>query len=125
MAGGRPKKQINKEQFEKLCIMLCTYEEICGFFDVSNKTLDRWCQETYGESFSSIYSKKREVGKISLRRSQFQLAQKNASMAIFLGKNYLGQTDVYGARFDENKEDDNFMNALKEASEKIWGDKNE
>ncbi|HSE24819.1 MAG TPA: hypothetical protein VLB68_24370 [Pyrinomonadaceae bacterium] len=28
-----------------------------------------------------------------LRRAQFNLAKKNASMAIFLGKNYLGQSD--------------------------------
>lgn len=35
----------------------------------------------------------RETGKTSLRRTQFRLAEKNASMAIFLGKNYLDQTD--------------------------------
>ena len=28
---------------------------------------------------------------ISLRRSQFKLAEKNATMAIWLGKQYLGQ----------------------------------
>lgn len=35
----------------------------------------------------------KETGKTSLRRTQFRLAEKNASMAIFLGKNYLDQTD--------------------------------
>ena len=35
----------------------------------------------------------RETGKSSLRRTQFRLAEKNASMAIFLGKNYLDQAD--------------------------------
>jgi hypothetical protein len=30
---------------------------------------------------------------MSLRRYQFKLAQKSAAMAIFLGKNYLGQKD--------------------------------
>ena len=28
-----------------------------------------------------------------MRRRQFKLAEKNASMAIFLGKNYLNQSD--------------------------------
>ena len=43
--------------------------------------------------FAEIYGQKREAGKISLRRSQFQMAQTNPTMAIFLGKQYLGQTD--------------------------------
>ena len=30
---------------------------------------------------------------MSLRRAQFRLAEKSAAMAIFLGKNYLGQSD--------------------------------
>ena len=35
-----------------------------------------------------------ECGKASLRRTQFKIAEKgNANMAIFLGKQYLGQTD--------------------------------
>lgn len=90
---GRPKKEIDKEQFEKLCALFCTENEICHWFGVTDKTLTRWCKETYNLSFSDVYEQKREVGKISLRRSQFQLAIKSPAMAIFLGKNYLGQTD--------------------------------
>lgn len=93
MAKGRPRKEIDSEQFKKLCGLQCTLEEICGWFDVTDKTLDRWCKETYGESFSEVFAKKREAGKISLRRSQWRLAEKSAAMAIFLGKNYLGQSD--------------------------------
>lgn len=91
--AGRPKKEIAQDQFEKLCGLQCTLEEICGWFDVTDKTLDRWCKRTYGESFSEVFAKKREAGKISLRRSQWRLAEKSAAMAIFLGKNYLGQSD--------------------------------
>lgn len=91
--AGRPKKEIDQTQFEKLCGLQCTKEEICGWFDVTDKTLDRWCKETYKEDFSDVFAKKRESGKISLRRAQFRLAQKSAAMAIFLGKNYLGQRD--------------------------------
>ena len=90
---GRPKKIIDEEQFEKLCGLQCTQEEIMGWFDVTDKTLTNWCKETYGMSFSEVFAKKRETGKISLRRMQWRLAEKNAAMAIFLGKNYLGQTD--------------------------------
>lgn len=93
MPAGRPSKTIDQEQFEKLCAIQCTKEEICGWFDVTDKTLDAWCKKTYNENFSVIFAKKREKGKISLRRSQFRLAEKNAAMAIFLGKQYLGQKD--------------------------------
>lgn len=90
---ARPQKEIDQTQFEKLCGLQCTLEEICGWFDVTDKTLDGWCKRTYGESFSEVFAKKREAGKISLRRSQWRLAEKSAAMAIFLGKNYLGQSD--------------------------------
>lgn len=90
---ARPRKEIDKRDFESLCTLQCTKEEICGFFDVSDKTLENWCKRTYSEGFSEVFKKKRGKGKISLRRAQFRLAEKNANMAIFLGKNYLGQTD--------------------------------
>lgn len=91
--GGRPLKEISKIEFEKLCALQCTKEEICGWFDTTDKTLENWCQRTYDCGFSEIFRQKRGAGKISLRRHQFKLAEKNASMAIFLGKQYLGQTD--------------------------------
>lgn len=90
---ARPRKEIDQMQFEKLCALQCTLEEICGWFDVTDKTLDKWCKEKYGERFSEVFAKKREAGRISLRRAQWRLAERNAAMAIFLGKNYLGQSD--------------------------------
>lgn len=90
---GRPKKHIDQHQFEQLCALQCTLAEICGFFDVTDKTMEQWCRDTYGDTFSVVFKKKREMGKISLRRHQFKLAEKNSNMAIFLGKNYLGQSD--------------------------------
>jgi hypothetical protein len=90
---GRPQKEIDQTQFEKLCGLQCTQEEIAGWFDCSPDTIENWCKRTYKESFSEVFGKKREAGKISLRRSQWRLAEKSAAMAIFLGKNYLGQSD--------------------------------
>lgn len=93
MPAGRPRKQIQKESFEKLCGLQCTEVEICGFFGITDKTLSRWCKETYGRNFSEVYKELSQDGLISLRRAQFKLAERSAAMAIFLGKNYLGQTD--------------------------------
>lgn len=91
---GRPRKEINKTEFEKLCFLQCTEREVCSWFDVSDETLNKWCKENYdGRTFLGVFKEKRENGLISLRRTQFQLAEKSPAMAIFLGKNLLGQTD--------------------------------
>ena len=98
---ARPSKPIGQEEFEKLCALQCTEKEICAFFDVCEDTLVAWCKRTYGKCFSDVYAIKKLRGFISLRRTQMQLAEKNATMAIFLGKNLLGQTDI---RDDTRKE---------------------
>ena len=93
MATDRKKKEIDKKIFEKLGGLQCTLEEIAGVFDCSADTIERWCKREYGETFAETYKKHSAKGKMSLRRIQFKLAEKSAAMAIFLGKNYLGQKD--------------------------------
>ena len=100
--GGRPKKVIDKKQFEGMCEIQCTKEEMCNILDVDEKTLTRWCKEVYGEGFSEIYKKKSQAGKMSSRRAQFKMAQTNTTMAIWLGKQYLGQTDKNESQYSNN-----------------------
>lgn len=104
---ARPRKEIDQEQFEKLCALQCTEEEICGWLDVCTETLNSWCKRTYKMSFSEVFKLKRGKGKISLRRNQFRLAETNASMAIWLGKQYLNQRDQVDTTvaLDVSKED--------------------
>lgn len=91
---GRPLIDINEKQFESLCGLQCTEQEICDYFGVSPKTLISWCKRTYGESFSKVFAQKRGTGKISLRRAQMQSALGgNTTMLIWLGRNYLGQSE--------------------------------
>lgn len=120
MPGGRPLKPINQIEFEKLCGLQCTQEEICGWFGVCSDTLESWCKRTYEMNFSEVFKEKRGVGKISLRRAQFRLAEKNANMAIWLGKQYLGQSDrgEYTVAVDR-REDDPLTLALKETARAI------
>jgi len=89
MAGGRPKKEIDYDMVMKLSSIMCTQEEIANVLGLSVKTLQR------DEEFSRIYKEGQSKGKISLRRSQFKIAERNASMAIWLGKQYLGQRDSF------------------------------
>ena len=90
---GRPKKNIDKDYFEKLCSLQCTGEEIAAFFDCSVDTIENFCKREYDMTFTEVFKRKRDVGKISLRRTQWKLAEKSPTMAIFLGKQFLGQTD--------------------------------
>ena len=97
MAGGRPRKEVDWDQFEKLCYLQCTQEEIMDFFEIDTRdTLNARIKEHYGEnhSFSTIYAQKRVGGRLAVRRKQFQVAESgNTTMLIWLGKQWLGQSD--------------------------------
>ena len=90
---ARPRIEIDFEQLKGLCSMQCTLEEIASFFKCSEDTIERWCKRELKESFADTYKKYSANGKISLRRWQFKMAEHNSTMAIWLGKQWLGQTD--------------------------------
>lgn len=90
---ARPRIAIDKELFEEACKLCCTQEETARLCKCSVDTLERWCRREYNESYAEIYKKHSEEGKMSLRRNQLRLSATNATMAIWLGKQWLGQRD--------------------------------
>src|ERR1700730_16860163 len=85
---GRPKKFVDLELVEKLAAIQCTYGEIASTLGVSVDTLQR------NRNFAATYKRGAEGGRKSLRRMQFESANKgNVVMQIWLGKQYLGQSD--------------------------------
>ncbi len=122
MARGRPKIEIDQQEFESLLAIQCTIDEIVAFYEhklgsCSKSTIERWCKRTYKENFDTIFAKKRAFGKVSLRRSGWQLAMKNPAVHIFYCKNFLGMTDkqeIQNVTLDENtrNEVDNLVNAF-------------
>jgi hypothetical protein len=91
---GRPKLVLNdlgKEIITKLAGVMATEEEIAGFLDVTVETLH---SKSNYNIFLECYKKGQKLGKISLRQAQFKLAQKNPAMAIWLGKQHLGQKEI-------------------------------
>ena len=125
---GRRKTIIDQGVFEKLCKMQCTEMEICSWFECSDETLNSWCKRTYKKTFEQVFAEKREGGKVSLRRTQWKLAETNTAMAIFLGKNYLGQSDD-PRRYakEETTEDkiDRFIDVLTDAMTTVGDDEDE
>lgn len=96
--GGRPIKLISeqgKEFITRLAGIMCTDEEIAAMMSDNHEqiSVDTLTNENNKETFAECKEKGQATGKASLRRNQFRLAESNAAMAIFLGKNWLGQSD--------------------------------
>lgn len=86
--NGRPRVEIDLVQAEKLGELQCTLKEAASFLDIPEGTLANRLD------FTSALKKGAEKGKCSLRRLQFKMAEKSPAMAIWLGKQYLGQSDT-------------------------------
>lgn len=92
---GRPRIDINWDEFEKLCGMHCTQAEIADWFRCDVVTIENRCKVQYGKTFYNVYQEKKGKGNISLRRKQWQIALGgNVTMLIWLGKQYLDQKDA-------------------------------
>ena len=94
---GRPRKDLTDKEWEMLLSMLrinCTQVECCSVFDMDDDTLERNIAERGGVNFSQLYKRYAGQGKTSLRRMQYNSAEAgNVTMQIWLGKQWLGQTD--------------------------------
>lgn len=112
---ARPQKNIDKTVFENACELQCTEEEIARLFSCSVDTIERWCKRIYEECFAEVYKKKSENGKMSLRRNQMKLSETSATMAIWLGKQWLGQKDKETFSNDSN-EDEGFVISVEDCS---------
>lgn len=86
MRRGPKKKKLSAQAIEKLAKLGLFNNEIAHTFDVSTDTLER--------NYAADLFKGRLDRKNSLRRAQFRYAERgNPALLIFLGKQYLGQSD--------------------------------
>lgn len=93
---GRPKggsKHIDWDLVKRLAQIQCTRDEIASAIDIDSRNLMRKCKQEFGCCFEEKLEEWRHGGRASLRRKQWLLADKSAAMAIFLGKQVLGQRD--------------------------------
>jgi len=98
---GRPKKELDWVEFEKLCFIQATAEEIAAWFNCSVDVVERRVRSHYGTTFAEIFRKKRGMGRISLRRAMFQHALKgDRTLLIWLSKNHLDMADKLEQKTD-------------------------
>ncbi len=91
---GRPRIEIDWNQVDAMCAIHCTGPEIASVIGVSEDTMTRSCKRDHDMLFAEYIEQKRGPGKVSLRRKQWnQAAGGDRTMLIWLGKNWLEQTD--------------------------------
>lgn len=97
--GGRPKLEIDYEAVKKLASIQCTQAEISAWLGISVDTLVK------DEKFVGIYKSGIENGRMSLRRHQWKaLEDGNTTMLVWLGKQYLRQSEKQELTGSDGKE---------------------
>lgn len=92
------------ETFKRLCSIMCTRDEICTVMGCTSDELEKLVDKHLREdvsggrssriTFDDAWGKYSSDGKVSLRRMQFDLAAAgDRAMLVWLGKQYLGQSD--------------------------------
>jgi hypothetical protein len=91
--GGRPLLVLNQagiDLVQALGRLQCTNDEIASCLGTTDTTL---LNAQNKEVFLGALEKGKAEGRMSLRRIQMKLAETSATMAIFLGKQILGQRE--------------------------------
>ena len=94
LLGGRPTKPIDYQKLEALCKIQCTGDECASVLGCSYEHLNNTLIADGEGGFLDYFKRHSEGGKASLRRLQWKNAEAgNVTMQIWLGKQYLQQTD--------------------------------
>ena len=94
-SAGRPPSIVADDktlrELEALAKIQCTQAEAAAVLGVTRQTLNEFLGRE--PDARERWNKGLDSGKASLRRNQFRMSETNATMAIWLGKQYLGQKD--------------------------------
>ena len=109
--GGRPRAEIDYPKLEAMCALMCTGEECASVLGIDYDTLNNALARDGHVGFSDFLKKHSAKAKMSLRRAQFRAAieDKNITMQIWLGKQYLGQREP-----DKQVQDDGITELLRQ-----------
>ncbi len=94
---GRPKEEFNLEQVELFGRFKATYDTMSDWFGVSTRTIERLMSPSNEEitDFCRAYKKGNSDLKLKLSEAQIHnaLVEGNATLQVWLGKQYLNQKD--------------------------------
>lgn len=106
---ARPTKDLENMNFDgwdqlDALIVWASQEYCCEKLGVNTDTLTKKIKEKYEMSFSEYKSKRQEPMRINLMKKQYDIAMAgNVSMLIWLGKQYLNQSDKQETVHDISK----------------------
>ncbi|MGR3179857.1 MAG: hypothetical protein ACUZ8E_17595 [Candidatus Anammoxibacter sp.] len=92
---GMAKSHIDWAIVESLCKIQCTDEEVAQVIGICVNTLSNRTKKEFGMTYQEYSLRFRKEGTSSIRRAQYKAAvhKGNPTMLIWLGKQYLGQSD--------------------------------
>ena len=119
---GRSKADIDWNKVDKYLQAQCDGVGIALLLGIHPNTLYRRCEEKYKMSFSEYSAQKKTEGKELLRARQFKTAMDgDRTMQIWLGKQYLNQTDRRNIAItddmDKTREREIFLSKMRRVSE--------
>ncbi len=85
--------RVKIKDIERVARLQCTHREAAAFLGIRVHQLRNLLAKD--EKAGEAWERGLMMGRISLRRKQLTLAGGNSDMAKFLGKNILGQRDVF------------------------------
>ena len=96
--GGRPRFTLGEDQwraFDAMCSAGALEIDIAQVYRVDVDTINTMVKRVRGMGFSEYREQKKGLGRVLPAQIQLEMAtvDKNVAMAIFLGKNWLGQSD--------------------------------
>ena len=90
----RPKKKIDWDEVDSYLNAQCNGTEIAGIIGMHPNTLYNQCKEKYNITFTDYSRQKKNQGIEMLKAKQYNMAMNgNTSMAIWLGKQHLNQSE--------------------------------
>ena len=93
---GRPKLELDRELIGRLASIHCSVDEIALILNCGRDTIYR--------HYMDVVEEGRAKGKMGLRRRQWEVANEgNPTMLVWLGKNWLNQTDQQKSDDEDNK----------------------
>lgn len=92
---ARPPKPIDWNRVEKKMEAKCTATEIAGSFHMDLETFSNRFKAEYGKNYTDYLATFHNGGKANLKERQYAKAMEgNAQMLIWLGKQWLAQTET-------------------------------
>jgi hypothetical protein len=93
---GRPKLELDEEQIGRLASIHCSVDEIALIMGCGRDTIYR--------NYMDVVEQGRARGRMGLRRRQWEVANEgNPTLLIWLGKQWLDQSDVKQTDDEDNK----------------------